>query len=176
VLTLREIRPGKGELLAHPFGTLTVSQRVVPFGVGIERFGTSRLAAGSDSVFTVTKLRVDATTPESSPVEDQFAPAQFQDLTDEQKLSAPSFRRHESGRRLGSRGTAFDTTTLVPAALEYETAILDDPDEPVREVGAATMDAPTLLLRATAGPAALAATRTTGEQRFAAAGIELGMV
>jgi hypothetical protein len=175
LLALRKLRPAQDEMLAHPLGTLTVTQRVVPLGVPIERYGTSRLAAGSESLFDVTKLRIDAATATTTPVDDQFAPAQYRDLTDDEKLSAPSFRRQESGRRLASTGIAFDASTLVPAVLEYETAILDAPDQPRREAPSAVMDASTLLLRAAAGPAAMAATRTTGDERFTAAGIELGV-
>jgi hypothetical protein len=173
LLTLRQLKPGPNELLAHPLGTLTVTQRVAPLGVPIERFGTSRLADGSERFVAITLVQVDGEPAATTPIEDQFAPAQFRDLTDTEKLSAPSFSRYESGRRVQSAGVAFDTTTLVPAAVEYETAIIDDPDLPARAAPAAEMDASTLRLRSASGPAALAATRSTGELRFAATGLEL---
>ena len=45
----------------------------------------------------------------SSAVQDDFAPAQFFDLTDADKLASPSFKSFASGKRLAASYSFFDS-------------------------------------------------------------------
>ena len=101
--TLVRLRAGAEQAGAvHPMGRLGVRQRIVPLGVTLERFGAARPSAlrhfrlgdvtvgvGEDSL-TIGRA---ATTP----LREQFAPAQFFDMTDDEKLAAESFESMNAG-------------------------------------------------------------------------------
>ncbi|GAT68904.1 transcriptional regulator [Planomonospora sphaerica] len=103
------VRPGeKGELVVHPLGSLTVRQHVVPLNTEITRFGAAR---PSDATrFTVARL--DAAGARVEPlalVEDLFARAQFVEVSEMERLSAPAFETMPAGARFGGG------TLLLPA-------------------------------------------------------------
>jgi hypothetical protein len=102
--TLAVLRSGDGVLL-HPLGRVRFSQRIVPLGVPITRYGPGRLAA--PTTFDVT-VRFGAEIQRKMPVAEQFARADFFDLSDEQKLSEPAFEPLRSG---------FELTPPTPGAL-----------------------------------------------------------
>ncbi|MFC0506524.1 DUF6603 domain-containing protein [Micromonospora costi] len=176
LVTLRQIEPAPHELLAHPLGGLAFRQRAVPFGVHLDKAGQAPLVNGDR--FDVTGLRVGAdTTVKADVLREHFAPAYFLDLTDDEKLSRPSFEEMEAGRRFADPKPALDgEADLLPAAtLGYETVIVDAPDAPARPAGVRTMDGPTSGRLAHTGPAGLAATRHTGARRFHAPTLGIGV-
>lgn len=87
--------PDQSLLLVHPVGTLKVSQKVVPLNIRIERMGSQRLSGAQE--FAITEVSIGNV----STMQESFAPAQFFDLTDEEKLASPSFRNFDSGVRIG---------------------------------------------------------------------------
>jgi hypothetical protein len=121
---LRQLPASDGTLAVHPLGALTVRQRVAPLGVAITHLGASRLT-DPDS-FGITGTSLGASTL-STKVSDYFARAQYLDLSDADKLVAPSFEPMVAGARLGSPaplapdGAAWANWT-VPT--DYETRIL----------------------------------------------------
>ncbi|HVH13576.1 MAG TPA: DUF6603 domain-containing protein, partial [Longimicrobium sp.] len=126
MVTLRKVEAAPGELLAHPLGSLGFRQRVAPMGVRLEHWGN----ADVDGVKTIRVERVtygDGDDPLAStrPLRDAFAPAQFRTLSDQQKLSAPSFQQYEAGRALGLGGTDFDPEPRLPVPTDHM-IIFDD--------------------------------------------------
>jgi len=105
LVSLREIPDEEKRLLAHPLGTVQVRQQVMPFGVEIEKFGSNEPA--DFTRFDVTKVRVedasdDGGSDESSDDEppalrEKFGPAQFFEMSEDEKLSRPSFEKYEAG-------------------------------------------------------------------------------
>jgi len=122
MITLGPVTKGAG-LLAHPLGRLTVTQRVVPFGLKISRFGDSRVA-GADR-FEIAQVKVGVRDPGFEPAQEFFSRAQFQDLPEEQKLTSPSFERFGAGAMLGSGGFSVPSAAAVPAKITYETFYID---------------------------------------------------
>jgi hypothetical protein len=122
------IAAGGGHTFAHPLASLTVTQGVAPLGVTLERAGNARIA-GADR-FEITSLRIgDRVTDAPDPVARPFARGQFFDLTDVEKLSAPSFEPFAAGVSIA--GDDFMFGPSVGAELSYETAYLDmEPDAP----------------------------------------------
>lgn len=107
---------------AHPLAGLTVSQGVAPLGVTLERAGRSRIAGANR--FEVATVRVGESTRTSPDlVARPFARGQFFDLTEEQRLTLPSFEPFDAGVRIA--GDDFTVGTPVAADLRYETAYLD---------------------------------------------------
>ncbi|MFL5336529.1 MAG: DUF6603 domain-containing protein, partial [Geminicoccaceae bacterium] len=116
-----------GHLLAHPLARPQVHERVVPLGLAITRLGEAVPNTGTQ--FTITDLHIGSggTIPHEA-IQDDFAPAQFFELTEEEKLERPSFERHDAGVRVTASP---DLVTFgVPVALKttaYETFYIDAP-------------------------------------------------
>jgi hypothetical protein len=102
----------------HPYGQLSVRQQAVPIGIPITRIGQSHVAGGTATV-TLTPI---AGAPEPAPTMGQFASAQFSDLTDDQKLSRPSFETYQDGVSFGSTQTVLSDACAVTAS--YETVMI----------------------------------------------------
>jgi hypothetical protein len=107
------------DIVAHPAGVLTVSQKVVPLDTPIDRFGSQKPADARR--FTIE------TGPQfnTSTVEEFFAPAQFEELDDAQRLSRPSFEKMPAGVKMSSTTTDIQTSKVVGRNVTYETIILD---------------------------------------------------
>ncbi|MFB6838356.1 DUF6603 domain-containing protein [Streptomyces sp. NPDC056361] len=123
MVSLRADGVAAGRLL-HPLGRLRFSQRTVPLGIQVVRFGPGRLPKPTAFDVAVT---FPSGTGTVQPVTEDFARADFFDLTDDQKLTQPAFERFRSGAELTPPPTAGSATrTTVP--VEYETKWLGDTD------------------------------------------------
>ena len=58
-------------------------------------------------------------------VQDDFAPAQFFEMSDDAKLASPSYEPMQAGLRIGSSEFAFALAHGVASPLDYETRIVD---------------------------------------------------
>jgi len=116
-------------LAAHPLAQPGVHESIVPLGIAITRFGEA-VPAGA-TTFTITALRLGGSAVGTETIEDDFAPAQFFDLTDEEKLEGPSYERHDAGVRM----TGAPVTTGVPTFTSpiYETFYIDTPGQTPRD-------------------------------------------
>lgn len=135
------VMPGTGERLVslregpadavriHPLSSLTVKQSVVPLNVPVSRFGNARPVGGTQE-FRILAVGVGSASFDPDVVRDHFAPAQFRDLTDDQKLSSPSFELLPAGVSVGSN--AADCGTPVPAAADFEDIVIPSPPEEPR--------------------------------------------
>ena len=153
------------EPLAHPLGTLTVSQNLVPLERQLGLFGSvppkdfDRFA-----VVAATGLATDG------PTTQHFAPAQFRRMSDAEKLASPSFERMVSGLRLAPTQTvAVGHVQEVP--LDYEQSVILDVDQPASDRLSAgyVPDGATVAAMAEHGPAGTAALREQGREAFAPA-------
>lgn len=123
-VSLREV-PGAGEKITlHPFGALSVSQKVVPLNLDINKFGNQRPATdhrfsissvsiGNDAGFTLATLK------------EEFAPAQFIELNDAQKIARRSFEKMDGGVRVGASNKA-NTDYAARLPVEYEVIYLPE--------------------------------------------------
>jgi hypothetical protein len=102
VVTLRAIQAA--EVLAHPLGALQVRQRVAPLGRTLERFGAN-VPTGA-RLFRIAGATLGTGAAAIDGLEDLFAPGQFRALTEEQKLSLPSFESMPSGATIGTLALA----------------------------------------------------------------------
>jgi hypothetical protein len=114
----------RGDVLVHPLGILTLRQHLLPLGLRITHIGQSRLT--TPATFDVTEVTLAGQPPDVlGAVEDQFATAQFLDLTDEQKLSRPSFEPFKAGVQLGNATVGFDAKP-VETEVAYQTVLVAD--------------------------------------------------
>ena len=118
-----------GAVLLDPGGDLRIAQRAAPLGQAITRFGgtplgrTLQLSIDALSVLGAAVSRPVAATEE-------FAPAQFLDLSDADKLSLPSFSRFDAGVEVGGGSVDLGSgprTRAVLTPLAYDTTIIDSP-------------------------------------------------
>jgi len=111
-----ELPPDK--IVIHPFGVLTFSERLVPLDVTITKFG-NKVPDGAN-LFTIKDTDANVQT---TVVKELFAPANFFDKSDNEKLSSPSFEQMNSGFQL--KGAA-DLNMLVGVTrnVDYELSYL----------------------------------------------------
>lgn len=109
-----------GRGLVDPAAGMTLRQTVVPLNRQITRFGASQPPGGSVR-FDIQAVSVAGN--EWLPVQDFFAPAQFEDLSEDEKLSRPGFERMDAGLTVARTAVALGRP--VGAVVEYETRIID---------------------------------------------------
>ena len=105
----------------HPIGTLRVSQRAVPLDLVLDKVGNS---APADGIRFALKVRGGALTRRAD-AEEKFAPAQFRDLKDADKLSKPAFQLEHAGLELVAPGADANTSRAVQRTVRYEEIIID---------------------------------------------------
>jgi hypothetical protein len=116
--------PGAGSaVLVHPLGQLSVHQRVVPLGIQIQRIGSSPVPGGRTLAITDVTVTGVATSGLNS-LDDDFAPAQFLDLSDDEKLSRPAFESLTAGAYVQTSGFAAGGSHS--ADMGYETVTVDE--------------------------------------------------
>jgi hypothetical protein len=115
------------DVLLHPLGTLTVKQGVAPLNVEISRFGQGPPAG--ERRFNISGVSLGEQEQATTPVKDFFAPAQFFEMKDNEKLSRPSFEFMEAGVTFGSAAVTFTgvaSDRLEVKTIEFETWIIDE--------------------------------------------------
>lgn len=100
-----------GAIIVQPFGVLSISQKVTPLELELEKFGNKKPDV---SRFELTTALAGATQQR-----EEFAVANFRKLSDSDKLSAPSFEQMISGLTF-STGDATETGARVQAEVDYE--------------------------------------------------------
>ncbi len=154
--------PGASDapLRLDPVGTLNFRQRVMPLDRKINRYGEKRVAA--PTTFHLEGTRVGTSDGQASLLKENFAPGQFQQLTDAEKLSQPSFELMNAGASFGVE--TLDPKNPIETDLAYKTF----------EAHATTplnvLHVPDLVTLSAAhgtSASALAPMRTGGDRRFA---------
>jgi hypothetical protein len=166
LVSVRRNNAAADHVLLHPLGTVSVTQGVVPLGLtrDIDRVGAATPSGARR--FAVSRVTVGSDEQTLSPVTDQFAPAQFFDLTDDEKLAAPSFEQMQSGISFGDVDYDFDPATRVSAPFHYTDITIGPDGLPVVEPEPHVPDGPFVLQMIQLGAAALAPARRATRERF----------
>ena len=121
LVSLRRLDPLVDTLVLHPVGTLQVTQRLVPLDQGITKLGNAK----AQDVKRLA-LEIDETDLQKrGDVIESFAPAQFNDLKDAEKLSRKSFEPGHGGIELTPKGATVRTGPLVRRVVRYELITVD---------------------------------------------------
>jgi hypothetical protein len=118
IVTFRAV--SREEVGVHPYGQLSVRQQAVPLGIPITRIGRSHVRGGTATV-TVAPI---GGAPASEPTLGKFAVAEFQDLTDGERLSRPSFESFQDGVAFGAAAMKRSMERTTTAT--YETVFIPD--------------------------------------------------
>lgn len=149
-----------------PLGAATLRQKVVPFNQKLEKFGEYKpkdrerfsLGPGVGSVkvndVAVTQVVV---------VEDDFVPGHFLNLTNEQKLSFPSYEKMDAGIAVAPDRTRLGSSQSRTVA--YVTKFIDD-DGNTHGDADHTPDQTELDALMKRSPAGLGGARKAGDQRY----------
>jgi hypothetical protein len=119
-VSLRDLESAEA-LVLHPVGTLQISQRFAPLNMSLDKIGNQK---PSD----VRKVSVSVQTGAlevKGPTKEKFAAAQYRDMDDAAKLSAPAYEPLESGIEVGAEGQPWATGPLAERIVRYETIIID---------------------------------------------------
>ena len=129
MVTVRGLAEAEADVVLHPQGTLLVRQRAVPLDIRVDKVGSERAADVSQC-----QVAVDGDgLVKVSDAADMFALAQFQNLSDAQKLSLPSFEPEHAGLELAPDGAALASHRAVRRSARYEQIIIS-PAVPVPSV------------------------------------------
>jgi hypothetical protein len=113
-------------VLVHPLGQLVVKQTVAPLGLHLDRIGNSRVSGTAIvSLGTPTFAKAGGGSipaSASTPVTESFAPGQFLDLSQDDKLTRPAFETMQAGLTIAAAGVLFGTATETDT--KYETVIV----------------------------------------------------
>ncbi|MEO1091106.1 MAG: DUF6603 domain-containing protein [Pseudomonadota bacterium] len=159
---------GPAGVLLHPMGSLTVRQTVVPLGLtrDIDRVGTATPTGARR--FAVTGASIGTVEQNRRPVRELFAPGQFFDMTDDEKLAAPSFESMEAGTAIGEGGYAFDADESVASPFAYSDIVIDADGAPELQPEPHMPEPVQVLIMTTVSAAGTARVRRALGRRFAA--------
>jgi hypothetical protein len=120
LVTLRSVP--RSALVVHPLGRLATRQAVVPLGVTVTHVGSARPTAGPTAVYLGTASLTTGIQAEQAPATGQFARGDFFDLTDDERLSTPSYEPFQDGVELASDTIRIDLSRRTD--VEYETIVV----------------------------------------------------
>jgi hypothetical protein len=153
----------------HPLGTLAVRQGVVPLNLqrDIDKFGDAPVAGARR--FSVSRVAIEGANQSTNPVQDDFAPGQFFEMTDDARIASPSFEPMQAGLRIGETAFTFGFDERAESPLEFETRIVDrfaavEPPPPARDY---RLSDRVLLLQALHGAAGRSVLRRAEPSGFA---------
>ena len=173
MVTLRPRTAAPAEVFLHPLGSLTVKQNVVPLEIEITKFGQA--VPSGDRKFTITSVTVGGIGEEKNPIRDFFAPAQYFEMSDDEKLSRPSFEQMTAGVGIATKeiGITLETKDwLEVKAIEFETLMMGEEGQ-VQPGGGAeppkklyTLSVDLLAKQSRFGAAAKSEARRTGNEKY----------
>jgi hypothetical protein len=100
IVTLRSIPPQQDTIVVHPLGSLAARETVVPLDITIGVFNGAAPADGTE--FSISGVTLNGVSATITPLDEDFAIAQFTVMSDADKLSAPSYEPFHAGVTLGT--------------------------------------------------------------------------
>jgi len=119
-VSLRNVTPDAGNMIVHPNTKLSFNQRVVPLEVAIQNFGQQGIDGANMFSLSASISGANAPALVENILYDSFAPGNFFDIRQDQKLSRPSFEQMKSGKELSLPATPAGTATPVEKEIDYE--------------------------------------------------------
>jgi hypothetical protein len=118
-------------ILVKPGGSVEMDQKVVPLDLTLQKFGNYKPDDISKTTISGISLGgEELSESEYSDLKNDFAPAAFKKMEDEDKLDAPSYAKQNSGVRITvTDGLEFDYG--INRLVQYETIISDIEEEPL---------------------------------------------
>ena len=120
-VSLRKLEGAKDTLVLHPLGTLLITQRLVPLALTLDKLGNQK-----PSDFKKFDISVEGNSLQPTQADEQFALAQFKNMSDAEKLSQAAFQPMQGGLALsGADNGGYKTGRAVKRIVRYETIVID---------------------------------------------------
>jgi len=146
LVALREIEADDESVVAHPLAEVGVRQTIVPMAFTLEKYGNS--SPSGYTRFRIAGASVDGsgTIDLGNETREQFAPAQYREMSDAAKLDSPAFQPEVAGRQMRHEGVYLGYTdpggkseNVRNATLGYESTVIDKTNDnwatPLSELG-----------------------------------------
>ena len=129
LVTLAQGASAPGIVIVRPFGSLEFKQEVVPLDLTMEKFGNYQPGDITRATFSkVTVNGTDFTGNDLGDLKSNFAPSAYKEMSDADKLKAPSYEDQNAGVRLETTDDIkFDYG--INRLVEYETILSDEEEE-----------------------------------------------
>lgn len=157
-VTLRGLPPADTDVIVHPMGTLTVREKVVPLDAPISKFGDAAPADGNG--FSIASVTLGAGSAQTTPVWDNFAPGQFEQMSDADKISAPAFESFHSGVTIGDPNASAGTDAIRSVTMQWR--YIPDPTKASLLDRFAFLDSDAFMASVQSGPGARSLVSNTG--------------
>ena len=112
-------------MAVHPFGILTFSERLVPLEIEISKYG-NKLPKDARHF----EIKVADGTLTTTEAREQFAPANFFNMKDDEKLTRPSFEQMKSGFKITGSAQLTAAPHIVNKRVDYEFSYLGKKRKP----------------------------------------------
>ena len=119
----QEVVSDPNQLLLHPNELLVVRQNTVPLQLKIDKFGERKPEGAAR--FSLNLLGKEGTPLAATPIKNHFAPAQFVNLNDEQKLRSAAYELFDSGLGFEGLDDILCSALMSINEVEYETKMID---------------------------------------------------
>jgi hypothetical protein len=171
-VTLRSMAADPTTMVAHPMGTVSVRETIVPLDLPITKFNNSTPSDGNEFGISAVTL---GTTPDTTPAiyqpyQEQFAIAQFTDMSDADKISAPSYEAFHAGVTIGALPIANGHDSM--RTVTYEERYIDDYQKQSRFSRFYLMPASVHASLIGSGASAASVVRNSGLQTYVENGME----
>ena len=114
--------PRKRRWCCIRLGTLRISQRALPLEIKLDKVGGQKPSGRQSSI---SGGRKGGGLAKKNDAFEPFAPAQFQNFSDADKLSKPAFAPEHSGLDLSAAGVEMRSSVMVKRIVRYEEIIID---------------------------------------------------
>ena len=128
VVSLRRVEATPDTVLVHPLGGLGFRERLLPLGKVLRKFGTAKIS--DPGAFAIADLTLGGVAVAKRAVLDDFAPGEFEPLSDDEKLTRPAFEAFPAGIEATPAGVWLPQTLRSPVDVRFdETVINPDGDQ-----------------------------------------------
>jgi hypothetical protein len=120
-VSLRKLDTDVEKLVFHPLGTLRISQKAVPLGIKVDK-------VGNNPVNDAHLFSLQVASPglkKNSDERESFAVAQYQEMSDADKLSRPAFQEFNAGVNLAFDGKQLGSSKVTKRIVRYEVKVND---------------------------------------------------
>jgi hypothetical protein len=121
LVSLRKMQEAEALLILHPVGVLRIAQRAVPLDLKLDKIGSRKPADVNRLSLAVTGGGLE----KKADAFDRFAPAQFQNFSDADKLSRPAFAPEHAGIDVSASGHDLRSSKMARRVVRYEEIIID---------------------------------------------------
>lgn len=128
LVTLNKIDDTQEALILHPAGSLILHQKLLPLKLKFDKVGSNK----TDDIerIEIKSAEVNGKALNVKDANEFFARAQYQTLSDAEKLSKPAFEQMPAGIEISANDNKAQNGKMVRKNVEYEITIIDK--EPVK--------------------------------------------